>query len=602
MVTSTFAGVFKVRQGQSKTLFAPALALLLAACGGSSNGGNMGPPPPFEPPPPSEEPFWEQWGGNPQHTGSVAVVGQMLNRRLADIVYDPFVPDEVGYSGRNALLVHYQAPIVDGNDVYVMTKTGSYTGPNAWSTQIWNEARYSWVGGELMHIWTFETDWKPPPNGAALASWEPVFHPADANGFIYVPGAGGTLWKVDKATGKSTGQIDPFAGSVVVAANTFVVSPLSVTDDGSLYYNVIELADPAAGDPWAQPVGGSWLVKVEPNDVSSRVSYATLTPGAPAAGDTTCPGEFGAADPLPWPAAGGAMPASRLCGAQRAGVNAAPAIAPDGTIYTVSRAHFVGMAGYLVAANPDLTPKWAASLQHRFTDGCGVTIPIDPPGDPYQPGTCREGTTVGVDPRTNQPGSGIVTDLSTSSPVVLPDGSILYGAQTGYNARRGHLMHFDADGNYLDAYDFGWDITPAVWEHAGTWSIVLKDNHYGLGMYCTGSDPACLPTQEEYFITQLNADLDIEWRFRNTSDDGMHANGFEWCINQPAIDADGVVYANAEDGRVYALPQGNTGDFTEPMASLSLELAIGAAYTPLALSADGLLYTQNYGHLFAVGE
>jgi hypothetical protein len=33
-----------------------------------------------------------------------------------------------------------------------------------------------------------------------------------------------------------------------------------------------------------------------------------------------------------------------------------------------------------------------------------------------------------------------------------------------------------------------------------------------------------------------------------------------------------------------------------------LEQAIGAAYTPLALAADGLLYTQNYGHLFAVGE
>jgi hypothetical protein len=63
-----------------------------------------------------------------------------------------------------------------------------------------------------------------------------------------------------------------------------------------------------------------------------------------------------------------------------------------------------------------------------------------------------------------------------------------------------------------------------------------------------------------------------------------------------------VVYANAEDGQVYALPQGNSGDFTEPMASLSLESAIGAAYTPLALSADGLLYTQNYGHLFAIGE
>ena len=85
-------------------------------------------------------------------------------------------------------------------------------------------------------------------------------------------------------------------------------------------------------------------------------------------------------------------------------------------------------------------------------------------------------------------------------------------------------------------------------------------------------------------------------------DDGAHPNGFEWCINQPAIDADGVVYANAEDGRVYSLPQGNVGDFTVPLASIFLEQAIGAAYTPLALAADGMLYTQNFGHLFAIGE
>jgi hypothetical protein len=586
-----------------KHLLVPALTLLLAACdgGGGSNGGSMEPPP-FEPPPPSEMPFWEQWGGNAQHTGSVAVAGQSLDRRLADITYDPFVPDEIAASGRGALLVHYQAPIVDGNDVYVMTKTGSYTGPNSWNTQVWNEARYSWADGELVHIWTFETDWKAPPNGASLASWEPVFHPVDVNGFIYVPGAGGTLWKVNKATGESAGQVNPFADSGAVAANTHVVSPLSADDDGNVYYNVIELADPVGGDPWLQPVVGSWLVKVEPDDDASRVSYVALTPGAPAAADLTCPGEFGASDPLPWPTSSSAMPATRLCGAQRPGVNAAPAIAPDGTIYTVSRAHHVGMAAFLVAVNPDLTPKWAASLQHRFNDGCGMLIPIDPIGEPYQPGTCREGTTVGVDPRTNQPGSGIVTDLSTSSPVVLPDGSVLYGAQTNYNGRRGHLMRFDANGNYLDAYDFGWDITPAVWEHAGTWSVVLKDNHYGIGMYCTAGNTACLATQEEYFITQLNADLEVEWRFRNTSDDGVHPNGFEWCINQPAIDADGVVYANAEDGRVYALSQGNVGDFTVPLASIFLEQAIGAAYTPLALAADGLLYTQNYGHLFVIGE
>ena len=33
-----------------------------------------------------------------------------------------------------------------------------------------------------------------------------------------------------------------------------------------------------------------------------------------------------------------------------------------------------------------------------------------------------------------------------------------------------------------------------------------------------------------------------------------------------------------------------------------LSNAAGAAYTPLALGADGLIYTENDGHLFVVGE
>ena len=31
-----------------------------------------------------------------------------------------------------------------------------------------------------------------------------------------------------------------------------------------------------------------------------------------------------------------------------------------------------------------------------------------------------------------------------------------------------------------------------------------------------------------------------------------HPNGFEWCVNQPALDADGTAYLNGEDGVLYA--------------------------------------------------
>jgi hypothetical protein len=60
-----------------------------------------------------------------------------------------------------------------------------------------------------------------------------------------------------------------------------------------------------------------------------------------------------------------------------------------------------------------------------------------------------------------------------------------------------------------------------------------------------------------------------EWKFQNTNmqsctrnPDGTlscvsdHPNGFEWCINAPAVDAVGNVYANSEDGNLYVIPQG----------------------------------------------
>src|SRR5205085_5758322 len=57
-------------------------------------------------------------------------------------------------------------------------------------------------------------------------------------------------------------------------------------------------------------------------------------------------------------------------------------------------------------------------------------------------------------------GGGRILDDSSASPVIAPDGSVFFGAYTRYNYAQGHLMHFDAAGNYLGGYLFGWDVTP----------------------------------------------------------------------------------------------------------------------------------------------
>src|SRR5262249_11883687 len=230
-------------------------------------------------------------------------------------------------------------------------------------------------------------------------------------------------------------RINPF--DPVIDPNTFTSSPLSADNNGNIYYNVIRI-DPTQPDPFTgtSTTVGSWLVKVRPDNSTTMVSYAALVPDAPA----TCIGRFLNSE-LPWPPSPTAMPTAQFpCGIVRAGVNVAPAIALDGTVYTVARSDNSPRYGWVIAVNPDLTRKWDTSMRKLFKDGCGVTIPIATSPIPTK-GACRFGAVTsanfGVDPTTNRPGDGNVFDQSSSAPTVLPDGNVLYGSYTRYNIARG---------------------------------------------------------------------------------------------------------------------------------------------------------------------
>src|SRR4051812_12348360 len=122
---------------------------------------------------------WPQGGRNAQHTGTTTATGQTATHILADIVYDPFVAQEKADPlAAPDLLVHYQTPLVDGNNVYMEFKSGTYTSLDHWETQTWNEKRLQWQGGHLATVWNFESDWKPVPYGSLTngPGWEPVFH------------------------------------------------------------------------------------------------------------------------------------------------------------------------------------------------------------------------------------------------------------------------------------------------------------------------------------------------------------------------------------------------------------------------------------------
>jgi hypothetical protein len=286
---------------------------------------------------------WPQWGQNAQHDGFVTSVSQTPLVELADIVFDPFVlnpdrtqgPELQFYGGE--LLVHYQAPLIHQNDVYMMFETGDpATFPDG---RTWHEKRLHWEGSpaELVTNWDFATDWQPV--SINFSAWEQVFHAALADGLVYVPGANGSVFQLDAGTGQQLARFSPLGSD----PNTFVASPITVDNSGNIFYNAIKL------DPDTLLTVHSWLVKVTPDGNSLAVTYEDLL--APANPPTTCFRQFNNFS-LPWPPSPTAQPSTGNCGIQRVGLNVTPAIAPDGTIYSVSRADLNSRYAYVVASIP----------------------------------------------------------------------------------------------------------------------------------------------------------------------------------------------------------------------------------------------------------
>jgi len=532
---------------------------------------------------------WHQWGNNAQHTGASCATGQPLQRVLADIVFDPLVPDEVANADGD-LIVHYQAPLVDADRVMMVRKGGAFTPCIAdmdptmhcrhpedlyrYASQTWSEVGYRWQGDALVEQWTFDSDWKPPP------ARETVFQPVIAGNLVAVPIASGGVAFVDDA-GRVVRETRPFGHD----ANTYVVGALAALGD-TVFYNAEKFDH---DDPYGKAIAAT-LVEIDGDGRVRTASYDDLVPDAP----TKC---YGAYDPTvtppPWPViVDGVVQKPPLydCGPQVPGMNQAVALAPDGTLYVATHAQGEPRYSYVVSINPGVFDvNWAVSLRDRLDDGCGVTV------------QCADGAPMGVEPQTGLAPAPEVTDDSTSSPVVMPDGRVLYGSWSFYNGDRGHLFEFSRAGKIEGTYDFGWDLTPAVAVIDGQTRIALKDNHYGQDNQGTDLGP--------YYLTLLNEQFAWQWQFASTNTqscarqaDGSvactddHPHGFEWCINAPAIDAAGTLYANSEDGNLYAI--GKDGQLR---GNLLLDTALGAAYTPVVLDREGRVYALNAGHLYVVG-
>jgi outer membrane protein assembly factor BamB len=543
---------------------------------------------------------WLQWGGDHAHAGAACGAGQPMARTVTKVVIDPFAAMETEDAGGD-LLIHYQVPLLDGDDVYVMSKGGSYTSCNPRAgecgyerhTQAWLERALRWEGDQLVERWVFTSDWKPEP----FLAFEPMFQPAIHGAFMYVPGAGGSVHKVALDTGLAVARIQPFGATL--DPDTYVAGAVVAAADGSIYYNALKLDH---DNPYGADAGG-WLVRVAPDGTVTTRGYQELVQGAPAATDM-CRTAFGTSTPRPLPPADvdgqPVLPPEVPCLSQRPGINHAPAIAADGTVYVLSRAHASDRDAFLTAVSPDLSTRWSRSLNRILDDGCGVLLPSTATMS-GQPG-CRVGARQGVDPATNELPAARVTDSSSSSPVAVPDG-VIYGSFTSYNGSRGHLLKLAAaTGALVATHDFGWDVTPAIWHHDGDYSVIIKNNTYARDSQGVLLGP--------FYIEQLSSSFTSEWRYQLTNtqrcvrgpdevvtcvDD--HPNGFEWCINAPAVDRDGTVYGTGEDGNAYAVGQGGV-----EKARVFMDMALGAAYTPIALDGKGRVYAMNDGALKVLGQ
>src|ERR1044071_9586543 len=78
---------------------------------------NAGPNPSMAQPQAAGNLSWTQWSKDPQHTGFINVDGQSFGAVLDDVVYDPHAAASAADQGGD-LLVHYQTPLTDGDDVF----------------------------------------------------------------------------------------------------------------------------------------------------------------------------------------------------------------------------------------------------------------------------------------------------------------------------------------------------------------------------------------------------------------------------------------------------------------------------------------------------
>ena len=160
-------------------------------------------------------------------------------------------------------------------------------------------------------------------------------------------------------------------------------------------------------------------------------------------------------------------------------------------------------------------------------------------------------------------------------------------------------MKFDAAGKPAGSYDFGWDYTPAVWQHDGTYSIVVKDNHYDF-------DPVNMVDLGPYYITQLDANLKVEWQLPNTNTQELQLRLAPHAAlhrRSSRTASSGASTRRPSTPTAPSTPAAKTACSTpsaraaSTRGTCSCRCRSARRYTPLSIDHKGRIYQQNDGIL-----
>jgi hypothetical protein len=217
-----------------------------------------------------------------------------------------------------------------------------------------------------------------------------------------------------------------------------------------------------------------------------------------------------------------------------------------------------------------------------------------------------------VDPSNLKPAR--VSDDSTASPTVGPDGDVFFGVlepTLGEHNARGWLLHFDASlAQAKVPGSFGWDDTASIvpasmvpgYGGASSYLIMTKYNNYArAGSGDSQNKLAVLDpgAQQTDFISGKVVMKEVLTVLGLTRDPNFPGGVVEWCINTAAVDPfTRSIIANSEDGLLYRWDMA-TNTLTQ---KIRLTSGLGESYTPTAVGPDGTVYAINNAVLFAVGK